>query len=198
MARLPSERKSKLYIEEVEIDLKPIMGLICILIPLLVYAFSFYEIKIAPVSAPNVAAPGHEQAGDEQKKPLNLTVLLTEQGFAVKMDREVAGEDLSDINIPKKSFELPDGRRVTDYDYPELYAQLVKVKKRFRNEVTINIGADPDVTWESVARTIDAARVELKQETFPDLKSYAEAAEATDDEGRPRLMFPQVVFVVAQ
>lgn len=197
MARLPSERKSRLHVADVDIDLKPIMGLICILIPLLVYAFSFYEIKLQPVSAPKIGAPPPQDAGDEQKKPLNLTVLLTEPGFAVKMEKELA-EGEADINIPKKSFQTPDGRTVTDYDYPELYAKLLEIKKKFRNETTINIGADPDVTWETIARTIDAARVELKDEKFKDLKSYSEAPEATDDEGRPRLMFPQVVFVVAE
>ncbi len=197
MARLPSERKSRLNEADVDIDLKPIMGLICILIPLLVYAFSFYEIKLQPVSAPKIGAPAPQEAGDEQKKPLNLTVLLTEQGFAVKMEKELA-EGEADINIPKKSFQTPDGRRVTDYDYPELYARLVEIKKKFRSETTINIGAEPDVTWETIARTIDAARVELKDERYKDLKSYSEAPEATDDEGRPRLMFPQVVFVVAE
>ncbi len=197
MARLPSARKSRLDEADVEIDLKPIMGLICILIPLLVYAFSFYEIKLLAVSAPKIGAPAPQEAGDEQKKPLNLTVLLTERGFAVKMEKELT-EGESDINIPKKTFQTPDGRTVTDYDYPELYARLVEIKKKFRNETTINIGADPDVRWEAIARTIDAARVELKEERYKDLKTYAEAPEATDDEGRPRLMFPQVVFVVAE
>lgn len=197
MARLPSERKSRLEEADVEVDLKPIMGLICILIPLLVYAFSFYEIKLQPVSAPKIGAPSSGEMGDEQKKPLNLTVLLTEKGFAIKMEKELV-EGESDINIPKKTFQLPDGRTVTDYDYPELYAKLLEIKKKFRNENTINIGAEPDVPWETIARTIDAARVELKEERFKDLKSYAEAEEAVDDEGRPRLMFPQVVFVVAE
>lgn len=197
MARLPSQRKSRLNEADVEVDLKPIMGLICILIPLLVYAFSFYEIKLQPVAAPKIGAPTPQDAGDEQKKPLNLTVLLTEQGFAIKMEKELTGGE-SDINIPKKSFQTPDGRTVTDYDYPELYAKLLEIKKKFRNENTINIGADPDVTWETIARTIDAARVELKEEKYSTLTAYAEAPEATDDEGRPRLMFPQVVFVVAE
>lgn len=197
MARLPSERKSRLNVADVDIDLKPIMGLICILIPLLVYAFSFYEIKLLAVSAPKIGAPAPQEAGDEQKKPLNLTVLITEQGFAIKMEKELV-EGESDINIPKKSFETPDGRTVSDYDYPELYARLLEIKKKFRSEITINIGGDPDVTWQTVVRTIDAARVELKEEKYKDLKSYSEAPEAVDDEGRPRWMFPQVVFVVAE
>jgi len=196
MARLPSQRKSTLNEEDVDVDLKPIMGLICILIPLLVYAFSFYEIKLQPVSAPKLGAPSAGEAGDEQKKPLNLTVLLTEKGFAIKMEKELT-EGEADINIPKKTFQTPEGRTVTDYDYPELYARLVEIKKKFRNETTINIGADPDVPWETIARTIDAARVELKEPRYKDLKSYAEAPEAEED-GKPRLMFPQVVFVVAE
>jgi len=192
-------RKKGIVEEDADIDLKPIMGLICILIPLLVYAFSFYEIKVQPVAAPRVGAPSGE-AGGEEKKPLNLTVAVTSEGFVIKMDASLAVEQglEPDINIPKKDFRMPDGKVVRDFDFPELYNRLIQVKRKFRNEQSINITADPDMPWSTIARVIDAARVELKEEKYTDLKSYSEASEATDEEGKPKLLFPQVVFAVAE
>lgn len=198
MARLASARKSRLDIEDVDVDLKPIMGLVCILIPLVVYAFSFFEIKMQPVAAPKIAAPESGQAGEQEKKPLNLTVLVgADEGFVIKMEREVAGSQ-SDIKIPKKTFKGPDGRPRLDYDYPELYANLLQIKKRFRSETTINVGGDPNVPWGVIAKVIDAARVELKKERFTSLEEYSTAPEAVDEQGRPKLMFPQVVFVITE
>lgn len=196
MARVPSMRGHHLNQNDVEIDLKPIMGLICILIPLLIYSFQFYEIKIQPVSAPKLGPPNPADMGDEQKKPLNLTVLISEKGFAIKQEKEVAGED-ADIKILKKNIRSADGVPKLEYDYPELYARLLEIKRKFRGETTINIGAGDSIVWGVIASTIDAARVELSKEKFPDYKDYSEANEARDDEGRPKLMFPQVVFVVA-
>jgi biopolymer transport protein ExbD len=193
-------RKKGIEEEDADIDLKPIMGLICILIPLLVYGFSFYEIKVQPVAAPKLGAPSSGEAGEEEKKPLNLTVLLTSQGFVVKMDASLAVEQglEADMNIPKKDFRMPDGKVVKEFDFPELYNRLIQVKRKFRGEQTINIGADPDTPWSTIARVIDAARLELKEEKYSDLKSYSEASEAIDDEGKPKFLFPQVVFVVAE
>lgn len=197
MGRLASSRRHQLQQTEVDVDLKPIMGLICILIPLLIYAFTFYEIKIQPVSAPKLGPPNPAEMGEDQKKPLNLTVLITDKGFAIKQENEVAGED-SDIKIPKKSVRVESGRSRMDFDYPELYAELLEIKRKFRGETSINIGAGDVITWGVIASTIDAARVELDAEKYASRKAYSEAKEAIDDEGKPKLMFPQVVFVVAE
>ncbi|NOZ00317.1 MAG: hypothetical protein GXP54_00310 [Deltaproteobacteria bacterium] len=197
MSRLASARGRHSGQTEVDVDLKPIMGLICILIPLLIYAFTFYEIKIQPVSAPKLGPPNPAEMGEEQKKPLNLTVLISEKGFAIKQEKEVAGED-SDIKIPKRQVRGEGGAVRMDFDYADLYARLLQIKRKFRGETTINIGAADNIRWGVIARTIDAARVELKQDKYANRKDYSEAKEALDDEGRPKLMFPQVVFVVAE
>ena len=184
-----------------DVDLKPMMAIICILIPLLIFAFSFYEIKVQPVAAPKVGFSGVKGASavaqEDQKTPLNLTVLITEKGFAIKQTAELAGAD-SDMRIEKKNFVSKEGDRVVDYDYPGLYAKLAEIKKKFPDETSINIGAEPDVAWEYVCRTIDAARVQLSKSQFASLQEYAEAGEARDDKGVPLLLFPQVVFVVAE
>ena len=186
-----------------EVDLKPVMGLIVILIPLLLYSFSFFNIRIQPVMAPKTgaAAPGSE-SGDNEKKPLNLTVAVVGPGFEIKMDAEVAGPGLADINIPKKEFKDPDtGKRVREYDYPTLYEKLYEIKQRFKEEKTIHITADPDIRWQVIARVMDTSMFVLKKKKFKTLKEFAEAEVDMVEKGdsvSPRPMFPQVVFVVME
>jgi hypothetical protein len=53
MARKPSERRhSKEKIED--LNLSPIMSILVILIPMLLYAFSFFEVKVQAVTAPRM------------------------------------------------------------------------------------------------------------------------------------------------
>lgn len=196
MARRPSVRSHSKEEVSTDINLIPIMGMICILIPLLVYAFRFYEVKTQPVTAPKMGLGKPALPDEEQKKPLNLTVIITDKGFSIKQEASVAGAD-ADINIEKKTFKDKDGRLFVDYDYPALYSKLMEIKKKFKDETTINIGADMNIKWEVVARTIDAARVQLKKESYDDLDAYSRAEEDYDADGKVKLLFPHVVFVVA-
>ena len=53
MARRPSERRhSEEELEEV--NLIPIMSILCILIPVLILAFNFFEVSIQQVAAPKI------------------------------------------------------------------------------------------------------------------------------------------------
>ncbi len=203
-----------------DVDLKPMMAIICILIPLLMFAFSFYEIKVMPVAAPRVGFAGGGGKGtgaaapDEGKTPLNLTVLLTPKGFRIKQTQEVAGADADQL-IEKKAFADKDGKvGEPTYDYMTLYQKLAAIKKAHPDEVSINIGADvscdPPITWEYVARTMDATRTFLTAfkdrdarpmpitEKFQTPEEYGIAIEALDDQSKPRMLFPQVVFVVGE
>ena len=187
-----------------EVDLKPVMGLIVILIPLLLYSFSFFTIKIQPVMAPKTgsAAPGSE-SGDKDKKPLNLTVVVgTTRGFAIKMDAEVVGPANADITIPKKMFKDPEtGKRILEYDYPALYQKLYEIKQKFKEEKTIHITAEPNIRWQVIARVMDTSMFILKKKKFKDLEDFATAEVDEEEKGDklyPRPLFPQVVFVVME
>jgi len=186
-----------------EVNLIPVMGLIMILIPLLLYSFSFFNIQVQPVAAPKtgVAGSASDKSKDE-KRPLNLTVLISAPGFAIKMDAEVAvsGQEKSDVNIPKKMFKSPyTHKQILEYDYPALYAKLYEIKKHFKEEKTIHITASPDIRWQIVARVMDASRFILKKQKFTGLEDFATTEVDMVEDGDktvPRLLFPQVVFVV--
>lgn len=193
MSRKPSER-SHVKDEIGEINLTPIMAILTILIPVLLYAFNFFEVKIQGVSAPKMGTGKAETKKENEKKPLNLTVLITEKGFKLSQEEELTTEP--EAPIPKRTFTDGEGTFV-DYDYPRLYSRLMAKKKQWPKERTINIGADFDIPWHIIARTIDASRVQLEEDGYEDLEGYSRAKPKRDNEGNPSMLFDNVVFVVA-
>ncbi len=68
-----------------ELDLKPIMNLMVVLIPMLLYSASF--IKFASVNATKASGgrpPQEAKNDDDPKPPLKLKVKITEEGFIVE------------------------------------------------------------------------------------------------------------------
>lgn len=193
MARKPSERShSEVTLDE--INLTPIMAILVILIPILLYAFNFFEVKIQGVSAPKMGTGKAEAKKENEKKPLNLTVLITVKDFKLTQEEELTTEP--EAPIVKRTFTDAEGSFV-DYDYPRLYSRLMAKKKQWPKERTINIGADFRIPWYVIARTIDASRVQLDEDGYEDLEGYSKAKPRRDNEGNTQMLFDNVVFVVA-
>ncbi|MCB9727559.1 MAG: biopolymer transporter ExbD [Deltaproteobacteria bacterium] len=191
MARKPSERRhGKERVED--LNLSPIMSILVILIPMLLYAFSFFEVKVQAVTAPRMGPSNAKPKEEDEKKPLNLTVLVTSKGFVVKQQAELTTEP--EKPIFKRSFN----GGTEEYDFPALYSRLMAKKKQYPDESTINIGAEMDIPWHIIARTIDAARVQLVEDSYEDLKAYSEAKVKSNSKGEAVDLFPAVVFVVAE
>ena len=194
MARKPSDRRHGS--EEVgELNLVPIMAILVILIPVLLYAFSFFEVKVQAVSAPRMGPSSGKPKADDDKKPLNLTVLITSKGFVIKQQAELQAEP--EKPIYKRSFDVA-GKQVEEYDFPALYSRLVKKKDQYPDEKVINIGAEMDIPWHVIARTIDATRVRLEEDGYEALEAYSLAKPKKNADGDPLDLFPAVVFVVAE
>jgi biopolymer transport protein ExbD len=201
MARKPSERRHAKEVDG-ELNLAPIMSILVILIPVLIFAFTFFEVKIQQVSAPKMGPPKQTKKEDDQKKPLHLTVEITENGFNIKQSLELTTEP--DKPIPKRNFVDTSGeatgqkgKEYKEYDYPALYTRLAKKKKMHKDERTINIGADFDIHWQTIARTIDAARSQLEESSYADMENYTMAKPKMDkDKVTPLAMFDTVVFTV--
>lgn len=195
MARKPSERRHSE--EEVgDVDLSAIMAILVILIPMLLYAFSFFEVKVQAVAAPRMGTGTPKKKTDDEKKPLNLTVLITSKGFVVKQQAELTTE--AEKPIFKRTMTDSDGVEVEEYDYPTLYSRIMGKKKQYPDEKTINIGAEMDIPWYIIARTIDATRVQLEKDMYEKLADYQDAKPKLDEDEAPVDLFPAVVFVVAE
>ncbi len=193
-----SGRGNRMQTKNEELNLIPIMGLMVLLIPMVLFLYNFFEVKVQAVAAPRLGSAA-------QKKPVNLTVHISRTGFAIKIQEDLMVEPIP--AIPKRVFT---GTTEEEYDYPALYTRLRTFKDNpaYDKENTINISADMDIPWQTVARTIDAARLKLVEPSYDDLKTFAHAAalevEVPDRDGDGKAdkevveMFSRVVFVVAE
>ena len=114
MSRKPSERRNAEDFDD-ELDLTPIMSILVILIPVLLFAFSFFEVRVQAVSSPRLGT-GKSSKKDDEKKPLNLTVIITSKGFKLTQQAEPTNEP--EKPIFKRIMTDSDGKEVEDYDYP--------------------------------------------------------------------------------
>ncbi len=177
-----------------EINLVPIMSIITLLIPLLIYAFTFYSVRVVSVAAPRMGTGRAKTTDEDQKKPLNLTVIISDKGYLLKMEPTLV--DNAEFRIEKRTFQSSQGDQYTDYDYPQLYSKLVGLKEKFPKEATINVGAEFGITWKAIARTIDSARTRLEKDEYEELVDYGTAEPKLDKDKHPTDLFPNVVFVV--
>ena len=191
---------------EIELNLVPIMGLLVVLIPLLLYTFKFFEIKVQAVSAPRMSTGKAKKKPTKDKKPLNLTIFVRGDRFEIAVQEEhmmalknrypdwdhvilkkkfqVGGKHKAQVRDQKGKIIEQDQmsgwygdqvKKVTEYDFPTLYTRLMQVKKAYPKEKTVNIGANMTVRWQTLARTIDAARVELMKPRYQSLEAYSMA-----------------------
>jgi len=164
-------RKSKNKDEWQDPDLIPILNLVCICIPFLLMMVSFVEYAVINVNAPrfNQAAT---QAPPQDRLPLNLTVLVTDQGFTVtaRGQNVGAGADAVDASanagptIPKKRV----GGKM-DYNFAELSKKMRDLKNDNDEESQLNIGAERNIDYETIVKVMDATRSDDKGELFPNV-----------------------------
>ena len=190
-------RKNREPGETAELNLVPIMAIMVILVPMLIYMFTFHQIKVQRVTAPR-RGTGAKKAKEEQKeKPLNLTVIILnkkEKGFKLTWDETLMTEQQSTPLIPmvqskdehcgdpdsEKSDRSPgcfaQAQGCFRYDFAALYNDLVAKKQKFstpeKPEKRVNLTADSSVTWEVVSRTMDAVKCLKKQDSYPTLDEW--------------------------
>ena len=203
MAKKPSLRKHG-EVEVEEVNLTPIMSILVILIPMLIYAFNYNEIAVQEVSLPKTGG----KAKTDGPKKLNLTVLVSEEGFRIKVQGESeTGAPPPDKLIPMKTMTRCEAEQAfTEYDFPGLYNELVKLRdnRELGLEDTINVGAKDRIPWRVLARTVDTIRVRREEDMYQELCEFRTAPikkiKKKDTEGREvnvsQELFPKVVFIV--
>ena len=155
-------------VDSVEGDpLIPILNMVCMLIPLLLYGAVFVRFVVIEVNSPRMSQVPQEQPPDQNEK-LNLTVMITDQGFTFKVNPKfrlpwmsmatetaAAGPD-----IPKKD---------DDWDFKELNKKLKEIKENHREETQIILGAEDDIKYEVIIKAMDWSRGTDSERLFPDV-----------------------------
>lgn len=120
----------------------------------------------------NVNAPKYgvgAGAGDPTEKRLLLTVAISKKGFFIAGAGAILGQEEESGAGPTVAGEPTIPLRGDDYDYASLTEKLSQVKAAFPNETKVIFAADPDVRYEAVVRTMDAAREHEGKPLFYDV-----------------------------
>jgi biopolymer transport protein ExbD len=164
-----------------DLNLVPIMNLVTILIPFLLMAAEFVSLAVIDSTLPAIGAPteAKEQEKEDDKPPLNLSVIITNSGYTVAgsaavLKSNAEGEE-GGPTIPCKNSGCP---TVDDYNVKELRRLLNDIKDEYGDEENIILVPESKVPYEVLVVTMDASRDD------PDRK----------DGGKARILFPYVVI----
>ena len=145
----------------------PIMNLVCMLIPLLLYGAVFVRFMTLTVNAPKISRAPAQQQPPDQNEALNLTVMITDQGFHFKVNPKHRMPWMSQAtetasagpDIPKKD---------DNWDFEEFRRKLMELKNDHREEVNIILGAEDDIKFEVLIEAMDYSREDTdKKQLFP-------------------------------
>jgi biopolymer transport protein ExbD len=158
MAFKPSERRT-LQVADTELDLRPIMNMMCILIPLLLSCSQFVknswlELNLPPVGGGPSTNTSETDKPKEEPKKVGLKLVITERGMTIAGNTIVlAGESgTTGPTLPK----LADGR----YDFDGLDRKMKDIVKTiggkgFQDERVIIITAEDGIEYQSIVTTMD-------------------------------------------
>lgn len=157
MAFKPSMRAHN-KITEIPLDIRPVMNLMVVLIPILLYSAEFVKLSIRELNLPPASTTGDKNtAGDlnEKEKRFQLTVILSKDGFYIGNragyltgEANVEGEPAIPIN--------EDG----SYDFKKLQEQLIEIKDKmkgqgFVDEKSVIISAEADIEYKHIIKAVD-------------------------------------------
>lgn len=175
MAFRPSFRSS-ITAEEVEINMTPVMNLMVVLIPLLLSSAQYIKIGVIDLNLPPAVGTSVSQleAPKETEKKLDLAVTITDQGFFISSSLAI----LKNINGQGPTIQITENG---GYDFEELSKKLYELKRKalgnFSDTEKIVIQAEPQIIYQLLVNTLDAARsitVEDKTYTlFPEVSLAA-------------------------
>lgn len=199
------KKKKGISTEIEDLNLVPIMNLVVCLIPMVLLGMSLVKVGVVNVNAPKFGQ-GAATPEESDKKPLNLTVAVGADGFRLQATADLnaalglaapaatpdaAAADPTaapPIMIPKKGEE---------YDFVELYNKMVAIKGKFPDESIVNLTAEAKIPFKHLIFVMDSLRVQLAADTYDDVDAFKNA-ELKYENNQPVLLWPDVVFAVAQ
>ncbi len=169
MAFQPSKRRNRPD-EELEVNLTPIMNLMVVLIPLLLTSVQFIKLGIIELNLPpSIAGMGEPVIMDKEPAlpRLDLSISITRNGFTISSAMAILRNEAG-VSVPKK--------RDDSYDYEMLNQQLMLIKtgveNRFADAKKVIIMAEPEIDYQTLVSTMDAARNPFAMDTvrFEDIQ----------------------------
>ena len=151
-----------------DLNLIPLMNLVCLLIPFLLLSAQFIQIGIILVQTPRLKNQSSADKKDK-KQALNLTVVMTGKGYYVKSrfgsecppGKGGSDEKLCFKNEEKGKFKNETIEKLQNHMW-FLFAKKYKSSQYYENEKTerhsITLVPQHDIKYKDVVRTLDSLR----------------------------------------
>lgn len=126
---------------DTELELVPFIDIMAVLLVFLLMTTVILQTSIIEINLPTAAGAGEgTELEEEKKQQLNLTVIITDQGFIV------GGSGAILPPIPKRGGE---------YDWDGLSGQLDQIKEEFPSQTSVIIAAEQQIMYEDIIKTMD-------------------------------------------
>ena len=138
-----------------ELNLVPYLDITVNLVMFMLLSITgLLEFASVNVNAPKYGPSVGASAADPNEKKLLLTVAISKKGYFIAGAGGILGNDdtqgtAGEPTIPVKG---------SDQDYAGLTAKLAQVKAAFPTETRVIFAADADIRYETLVKTMDAAR----------------------------------------
>jgi biopolymer transport protein TolR len=180
MAYKPSMRRHQ-KILQMELDIRPVMNLMVVLIPLLLAGSVWTKLSVRNLNLPpKTAGPGNSETDkpNEIEQRLGLTVIISKEGFFVASQSGILGTEIKKGEEAEPTIPLKEDG---SYDYQMLQAKLEEIKKAiaetdYSDRQSVMITAESDIPYKYLIKTMDYST------------TY------TDSEGNQQELFPQVII----
>ncbi len=160
MAYKPSLRRTR-KLEEMKLDIRPVMNLMVVLIPLLLAGSVWTKLSIKQLNLPPKSAgagSGELDKPMEIEKRLGLNIIVSRQGFYIGSSRGFLEEEKQqrDENAPPT---IPLNER-GGLNYEAMQAKLIEIREKvlttdFSDKNSIILTAEADIPYKFIIKTMD-------------------------------------------
>lgn len=182
-----------------EVSLIPIMNLVCLLIPFLLYTAAFVHFAVIDVQSPRFQNRSQVTPPDDSnQEALNLMLLITDEGFRLAASGGVLPEGCASSNEPGATSGptvplnpnaesctdakgYPSGSQRRDrqqlrlgppacaYNFQRLHECIVRIKEEYPEERQIIISGENRIDYDILIQAMDSTRGEEDSPLFPDV-----------------------------
>ena len=167
MAFKPSMRRKGDEVD-MELDIRPVMNLMVVLIPLLIASAEWVKLGVIEINAPPSksvgAGPGEGETDEVKEKELRLglKIAVTHDGITLATASAIlSSEETEDTGGPSVP-NTPEG----EYDFDGLRNKLIDIKKKitgkgFKDENRAVITASKDIEYQDIITVMDNVQTYL-------------------------------------
>ncbi len=162
-------RKKREEFETGELNLIPIMNLVSLLIPLLLFTTTFIQLGIILIQTPRLKSQSAIDQQQKKKQALNLTVVMTDKGYYVKSRFGSECPPGTSGGDEKLCFRNKEKGKFADstikalqlhlwYLFKKKYASATYYEDPKTDRHTITLVPQHDIKYRDIIRTLDAMR----------------------------------------